>query len=174
MNVVRQGYSQDGYIIDQARLKDVPYGRRTSDYNGCGWIAAYNFLRCMGERTSVENVLSALSKRMFLGGLVGTNPLRLRRYLKKQGYPLHLALGKKNTIRAGDGAQAGVVLYRHCNGWHFVTFTRENAGSELRFLNASPGNERDIMPMATFLAQRNLAPVVAAFFIPIKNEATGD
>lgn len=46
---VKTPYSKDGFIIDQARLTNIRYGVFTSDINGCGWIAAYNFLKRMGE-----------------------------------------------------------------------------------------------------------------------------
>ena len=41
---IRTPYSKDGYIIDQARVTDIRYGALTSDINGCGWIAEFNFL----------------------------------------------------------------------------------------------------------------------------------
>ena len=46
---VKTPYSKDGYIIDQARVTNIRYGALTSDINGCGWIAEYNFLKRMGQ-----------------------------------------------------------------------------------------------------------------------------
>ena len=34
--LIKNSLSKKGYIIDQAKLNTIPYGKYTSDYNGCG------------------------------------------------------------------------------------------------------------------------------------------
>ena len=36
------GISPDGYIVDQDCFSSVRYRTMRADWNGCGWIAAYN------------------------------------------------------------------------------------------------------------------------------------
>ena len=152
--------SRDGYIISQYRTENVPYGRRTSNINGCGWIAAYNFFLCMGRPKSVEELTDALSRHSLFRGRLGTSPFRLRRYLKKQGYDLDVTLSVKKAADKAASARAGILLYRHSNGWHFVTFTKSDAPGRLRFFNASQGEGNHIPDMEAFLKKDNLSPVI--------------
>lgn len=159
------GYSKDGYIVDQARLKDVPYGCRTSDHNGCGWIAAYNLLRCLGDPATEAELTKALSRRSLFRGRLGTSPFKLIRLFKERGYQVKLYLGKKRAAANAAEAGTGLLLYRHRWGWHYVAFTRSGAGEELRFFNASPGNERHVEPMAALLARDSAAPFAAVLAV---------
>ena len=36
------GFSDDGYIIDQDYFDEYEYRTMQASINGCGWIAAYN------------------------------------------------------------------------------------------------------------------------------------
>ncbi|MEG1524170.1 MAG: hypothetical protein RRZ24_02060 [Clostridia bacterium] len=155
----KAAYTDDGYIVNQACLHDVRYGCRTSDCNGCGWIAAYNFLRSLADDAPEEEVARALSSHALFRGLLGTSPFRLRRYLKRRGYAIHSYIGPKKVVWAAETARAGILLYRHSSGWHFVAFVRVDARGGLRFFNASPGNAQHILSMQTFLTVCNRTPL---------------
>lgn len=156
---IASAYSADGYLVDQSRITDVPYGCRTSNQNGCGWIALYNLLRNFGEPVPHEALTRALSRHALFGGLLGTSPLRIRRYLRRHGHPMDAALGLRRVIAASERASAGILMYRHRGGWHFVAFGRQ-AGELLRFYNAVPGAEAYDRTMARFLQEQNRAKIV--------------
>ena len=78
---VKTPFSQDGYIIDQARVTDIRYGALTSDINGCGWIAEFNFLKRMGKPVDEKTIADELIRHTLFRGLVGTDIFRLRRHL---------------------------------------------------------------------------------------------
>ncbi len=152
MDINREAFSDDGYLINQHKLEDVPYGLRTSKESGCGWIAAYNFLRAMGRDTHWPYIHAALSGRGIGRGMLGTGPFRLYRFLKRQEFPaLTYVFGRKKALRLTmDGLRAGMLLYRHRTGLHYVAFADAGAG-QFRFFNAIPGQERHIESMESFL-----------------------
>ena len=144
-------FSADGYIINQDKTAHIPYGGQTSAYSGCGWIAAYNFLRAMGAGQNLDP--AALSRALATGwfkGSAGTGPFRLKRYLEGRGYRFATACTKKGAAALAPNAKAGILLYveaRH--GLHFVTFLAHN-GAEKRFLNAEYGAEAHYTTVAAF------------------------
>ena len=159
--------SKDGYIISQYKTDNVPYGCRTSNRHGCGWIAAYNFFRIVGDPRPVDELTSALIKRSLFRGRLGTSPFRLRRYLRRQGHQTRLSLTKKKAAERAGIARAGILLYRHKGGWHFVAFESAGGAGRLRFYNASQGEERHYSTMERFLKKENLAPLVFLITIPV-------
>lgn len=156
--------SPEGFIIDQARVTDVRFGCRTSNVNGCGWIATYNLLRALGDPVSPGTVASALEKHTLLFGLLGTNPLGVRRELRRRGYPMQTALGRKRAVLACAQAVAGILVYRHSGGWHFVAFVRRESGL-LRFYNAVAGACAYERTMEAFLREQNRAKVVWLLYL---------
>lgn len=159
---IRTAYSPDGYIVDQTRVTDVRYGCRLSSQNGCGWIAVFNLLRCLGDPVPHEEIVAALSKHALLRGMLGTSPLRVKRYLKQRGHATRLYAGKRRAILAAETANSGILVYRHARGWHYAAFLRAEDGGELRFFNAGVHSGL-AMPMEAFLVERNLAPFVLLF-----------
>ena len=158
-------FSPEGYIVDQARVTDVRYGCRPSCTNGCGWIAVYNLLRCLGDPAPYEKIVAALARHSLFRGLLGTSPLRVRRYLRRRGYPVASVIGKRKVAAAAAGARGGILVYRHSGGWHFVAFERRAAG-RLRFYNAVAGACAYERTMEQFLTEQNLAKIVWLFSIP--------
>ncbi len=152
MDITREAFSEDGYIINQYKLEDVPYGLRTSKESGCGWIAAFNFLHAMGRDTHWPYIHAALSGGGIGQGMLGTGPFRLYRFLERQEFPsLTYVIGRKKALRlTKHGVRAGILLYRHRTGLHYVAFADAGAG-QLRFFNAILGNERHIDTMENFL-----------------------
>ena len=152
MESQREAFSDDGYVINQHKLEDVPYGLRTSRESGCGWIAAFNFLHAMGREVRWPYIHAALSGGGIGRGMLGTGPFRLYRFLKRQEFPaLTYVIGRKKALRlAMDDLRAGVLLYRHATGLHYVAFADAGAG-QFRFFNAMPGSTRHIETMESFL-----------------------
>ena len=61
MELDPKALSDDGYIIDQRRTKAISFGGCPSSKNGCGWIAAYNFLKALDRTPNPEVSRSDLS-----------------------------------------------------------------------------------------------------------------
>lgn len=161
---IRTAYSAEGFLVDQARITDVRYGCRTSDRNGCGWIAVYNLLRCLNDDADYSEIVAALARHSLFCGLFGTSPFRIRRYLKRRGHDTLTVFGKGRTAEIGECARAGILMYRHSGGWHFVAFAQAGDGV-LRFYNAVAGQACE-RTMERFLAEQNRAPIVWALYIP--------
>lgn len=151
MEIRAQAFTSDGYIVNQQFIEEVPYGRKTTAAAGCGWIAAYNFLHALGREAAWPAIHDALDGFMLFGGALGTSPFRLYRFLRRQGLPhLAMALGRGRALRAlMKGPHAGILLYRHQSGMHYVAFQPE--GACCRFFNAMPGDTPHVERMADFL-----------------------
>lgn len=144
--------SNDGLIINQSQLKTIPYGKYTSDYNGCGWIATYNVMKLLGEKVEVEEVLQYLNKYTILDGRFGTNPFGIKKYFQEQNYDFRYAFlsrrlqAKKNAI--------GIILYTDFKNIHYVAFRREDR--KFHFYNDIYGKEDDIRTLDEFLEGKKI------------------
>ena len=172
---VKTPFSKDGYIIDQARVTDIRYGALTSDINGCGWIAAYNFLKRMGQTVDGKTIADELIRYTLFRGLVGTDLFRLRRYFRRHGYRMPIQWHWNKKARLPEGTSAGVIWYCHKDGFHFVTFyaddaiaPKEDGEARFRFLNGHAGKESHIDTMRGFLTQNNVIPFAQILVWPRK------
>ena len=184
----RTPYSSDGYIVDQARLKEIRYGVFTSDINGCGWIAAFNFLKRMGQDVREQALADELIRYSLFRGLIGTDLMRLKRTLKRHGYRTRLKYRWNKNARLPEGTSAGLFYYWHKDGPHFVTFyadesipQSEDGEPRYRFLNAIAGKENHFDTMRGFLTRHNIIPFAVilvwsgrAVISPSKNPAAPD
>ena len=183
----RTPYSTDGYIIDQARLKSVRYGVFTSDINGCGWIAEFNFLKRMGQSAPEQALADELIRHSIFRGLAGTDLWRLKRTLKRHGYRMPLLLRWNKKARLPEGTSAGLFYYWHKDGPHYVTFYADESivpsvegETRFRFLNAHAGKENHVDTMRSFLTHNNVIPFAlilvrkGAPISPLKNPAESD
>ena len=161
---IKTPYSTDGYIIDQARVTDIRYGALTSDINGCGWIAEFNFLKRMGLSVTEKAIADELIRHTVFRGLAGTDTFRLRRHLKKHGYRMPIKFRWNKKARLPEGTSAGVIWYCHKDGFHFVTFYADEAiqpedgEARFRFLNGLAGKENHYDTMRGFLTKHNVIP----------------
>ena len=63
MELDPKALSDDGYIIDQRQTESISFGGCPSSKNGCGWIAAYNFLKALDRTPNPEVLLRRLLYR---------------------------------------------------------------------------------------------------------------
>ena len=143
------GFSADGYIIDQNFLTALPYRGGTSDRNGCGWIAAFNFLRTLGHDVPYEAVLRGMDAR-HRPPFPAATPMRvLRRYLGTQTDFRYIGR-KRDVPAAAVTSRAGILRYLEGFMPHFIAYVR--VGDRLyRFLNVRDGQEDITLPMEDFL-----------------------
>lgn len=135
-------YSEDGYLINQGLLSEVPYGRKNTKEIGCGWIACYNFLKFMGKPEEPLTVARGMEKMLLWGGYIGSHPLAVWWYLHRRGYRFQLAFtrrGMEQIVKSRTGKTAGVIAYWHGKGSHYAAFVRETPEEPVRFLNAVYG-----------------------------------
>lgn len=186
----RSPYSPDGYIVDQAQVTDIRYGLLTSDINGCGWIAVFNFLKAQGNTVNSQALADELIRYSILRGLAGTDLFRLKRMLRRHGYPTRLAFRRNKQARLPEGTDAGVILYVHKDGPHFVAFSRiqpvepardESGEVRFRFFNGIGGKSNHFDSMRGFLTTHNVLPFAliliwprAANCPPLKNPSGVD
>ena len=52
------GFSDDGYIIDQDYFDEYEYRTMQASINGCGWIAVYNIRHFLGHSVSFQAVMN--------------------------------------------------------------------------------------------------------------------
>ena len=147
MYVRPEALSQDGYIIDQRRTDNIPFGRFTSDRNGCGWIACYNLLKAMGQDPNPEELVERLDRTLPLGGALGVHFLALV-YALRQEKPC-FALRPIHGQLLAEQAKAGIILYYTGRRNHYVAFRREEDG-RLRFFGAVPGVQEHRLSLAEF------------------------
>lgn len=177
MEKQRTPYSQDGYIVDQARLTGIRYGVFTSDINGCGWIAAYNFLKTQGQPVQEQALADELIRYSVARGLMGTNVFRLKRVLRNYGYQTKFTIRRNKKPRLPEATDAGVILYIHKDGPHYVTFSRlqsviperDEAGVvRFRFFNGIGGKSDHFDTLRGFLTKHNVIPLAIILVWPQK------
>ena len=103
----------EGYIYNQSALKDIPFGNFTSDQKGCSWIAVYNALLALGDTPEAEDVINGMSNGPLfnaLKGELGTDPLVVNAYLKKQGYKTNFSWNESSTDEK-KFTDVNIILY---------------------------------------------------------------
>ena len=142
------GFSLDGYIIDQDCFGAYRYRGCTSDINGCGWVAAYNFLRAQGKAEDFEAVHREMNA-MFPLQIPGPTPMRvLRRYLRRHT-AYRFAAGRRAALNRARESAAGILRYWEGQEPHFISFVRTGTDS-FRFFNVADGQEELCLSMDRF------------------------
>lgn len=149
MTINQKALDPQGYIVDQRETADISFGGTPSNKNGCGWIAAYNFLKAMDQQPDPEAVLRSLEKTLLPGGKLGLNFFALVWYLKKQHIPLEASVTSFHAQQISERCKAGIILYRAGKTNHFAAFRREENGL-LRFYGAIAGKQCHDISMAGF------------------------
>ena len=63
---------ENGYLVRQSLMTEVPYGRRTVARAGCGFLAVYNTARFFGLPVRESEVWQYFHQGVFLGAVMGT------------------------------------------------------------------------------------------------------
>lgn len=105
-------FTRDGYINEQHRTAEIPYGRMTSAENGCGWIAAFNVLRHLeDEPPAPEWVAKSLLGGLVLWGYLGTWPFALINFLRGRGHQVRWSLKRSVQKQLAAESAASIFLY---------------------------------------------------------------
>lgn len=153
--------SKDGYIISQSRSGAIPFGEGQSDISGCGWIAAYNYMRAAGNTPDPYWLSARLAQGSRFKGNGGTGPRRLRRFMAQLGYPMRAAWGKQQAVELTHNAPMGILFYFYSVEPHFVTFIAvPGKPGTFRFLNAVDGAPNLTLTMDKFLRWFAFTPFI--------------
>lgn len=145
---MEKGFAPEGYITDQDCFPQLIYRGIGSNINGCGWIAAHNFLLALGMTPGYETVHRDMNA-FFPRQIPGPTPVRvLRRYLRRFGaFPL--AVGRKKSLATGRTCRAGILRYWEGKEPHFIAFVPQEGGL-FRFFNVCDGGEDMTLSLEEF------------------------
>lgn len=146
---LEQGFSEDGYIVDQDCFHALRYRTMPASINGCGWIAAFNLRRFLGQDVSYPEVLREL-EGMHLWNVPGPTLMTvMRAYLDRYVPQARETVGREEALAAAAASRAGVFRYREKREPHFVSYLRTEDG-RFRFFNVADGLEDCRMTMEEF------------------------
>lgn len=152
-------FDEEGFIINQGMMKDIPFGWFDTKAKGCGWIAAYNLLKMLGKETEMARCAKELEKGAFLGELMGENYFKLFAWLKKQGLDVSMSFPtNRSALKKIAASPCGIILYNHARGAHYVTYRNLGKGN-IQIYNAVYGKRSHVMNSAEFIRQFSLFPV---------------
>jgi hypothetical protein len=162
MELNPSAFSPDGFLLRQRDTGHIPFGVLTSDKNGCGWIAAYNFLRADLHPVKWDQVRRDLCHLLPFRGRIGANAFVLRAYLRRKGCRLHSAVELRGARRLIPRCRAGILLYETGHSRHYVAFQRR-PGNRLRFFNVNSPTGEVTMEFEEFYREFVRFPVFFLF-----------
>ena len=159
-----EGFSADGYITDQDCFHTLRYRTMPASINGCGWIAAYDLRRFLGQTEDWDTVRRELDA-MHAVRLPGPTLLGvMREYLTAHIPGIRETAGREEALAAAEKSRAGIFRYREGHEPHFVCYLR-TAGS-FRFFNVANGLEDVELSMAQFGREHLRGGLVVLFSLP--------
>ncbi len=161
---LEMGFSQDGYIIDQDCFSDFKYRTIPANFNGCGWIAAYNLRLFLGHSASYDEVRREMDEMHFLRVPGPTLMCVMRKYLKKHVPEVSETVGREDALNAAKESRAGIFRYREGLEPHFVSYIRKG-GNSFRFFNMADGLEDCVLPMEQFIKEHCAPGTVIVFTV---------
>ncbi len=144
------GFSSDGYIVDQDYFGDYEYRTIPASRNGCGWIAVYNMRHYLGHGTDFKEVIHEMDGMHTLRIPGPTTMPVMRAYLKKYIPEMEEQEGREAALTAARGSRAGILRYSEAEVPHFISFIRD--GDAFRFFNVNDGLEDFTSSMEMFFA----------------------
>ncbi len=142
------GYSQDGYIIDQDFFDEYEYRTLHASINGCGCIAAFNIRRYLGHGVSFDAVLQEMDRMHSLRIPGPTTMPVMRAYIRKYLPAMTEHEGRRAAREAAVRSRAGILRYSEAGVPHFISYIRSGEG--FRFFNVNDGLEDFTASMEAF------------------------
>ncbi len=118
----------------------VRMGFWKGNYNGCGWIAAYNYLNILNITVHPSFIVDYLENRgVIAGGMFGITPNSVSRFIKRRGIKVTSEyFPDKSKI---DGkikeAKVAVLFYAHSRGAHYITVKWDSLKNRFIIYNSS-------------------------------------
>ena len=125
---------KNGFIEDQNNYKDMHYGKKTMDYNGCGIIAAFN---AMYDLTGKHTISLPLMIDIFendgivMMGMFGTSPNSIKNFFIKQGFETISTTKEEEFNRIGDDFDSFILTFYNngsdiFNQVHIANISKKN------------------------------------------------
>ena len=171
MEIDPRALTEDGYLKDQDYLKNFPYGRYPTSFNGCGWVAIYNVEHAIGQSIAAEAVYEVMRKMLPYDGTQGTPFPTMVRYYAERNSPVARMYGSGETlIRAVReyGAPRGILRYMEGREPHYIAFVRVDAEApaRYRFFNAADGKEDFVETMEYFRSEHIRGRRIVRLLLP--------
>ena len=156
------GFSSDGYIIDQDYFDEYEYRTMSASINGCGWIAAYNIRHFLGHGVGFEVVMNEMDRMHSLRIPGPTTMPVMRAYVRKYLPAMTEHIGRDAAYGAACASSAGILRYTEDGVPHFISFIR--TGEAFRFFNVNDGLEDYVSSMEMFFANHVFPPHYVSVF----------
>ena len=156
------GFSSDGYIIDQDYFDEYEYRTMSASINGCGWIAAYNIRHFLGHNVGFELVMNEMDRMHSLRIPGPTTMPVMRAYIRKHIPDMTEHIGREAAFEAAKTSRAGILRYTEDAVPHFISFIR--TGEAFRFFNVNDGLEDYVSSMDMFFAAHVQLPHYVSVF----------
>lgn len=158
-------FDNKGFIINQSKLKIIPFKMFKTDKKGCGWIAVYNFLKIIHREKTIKEVSQNVSKYALFFGAIGQDIFTILYYLRKNNINVFLTpIFKRQCIRDIKMSKAGIILYIHSRGSHYVAYKNLGNGKCLLY-NVVYGKENHIMNIEEFYKKYSITPLGMLLFV---------
>lgn len=124
MDIPARCRDENGYLIRQSLMTDIPYGCRTAAEKGCGFMAVYNAARYFAQPVTESEVWQFFHDHVFLWGVMGTTVGHVCRGVYRFGM-------RVTGLRYRDlkGARAGILWYHTGRSRHYVLVRRCSDGT---------------------------------------------
>ena len=157
-----EGYSADGYLIDQDCFTAIRYRTMPVSWNGCGPIALCHLHRALGQEIPLPAVCRELEAlhRVNMPGPTSMRAMRL--YLAKHLPACREVQGREEALNAAAASDAGIFRYWEGREPHFISYMRTPEGT-FRFFNVADGLEDCRMSMEQFGEEHLRGGYVAVF-----------
>jgi len=142
-------FDQEGYLIDQGRMRSLPFGWFSTREKGCGWIAAYNLLKLNGKEQTMQETAEGLGRWGLAGEYFGENFFLLVFYLFRKGLRTKTAFGKTAARALMKKSRNGILLYSHGKGSHYTAYRVRSDGS-CYFFNVIYGKSGYVQTVDSF------------------------
>ena len=156
------GFSSDGYIVDQDSFGDYEYRTIPASRNGCGWVAVYNIRHFLGHGIDFEAVLHEMDQMHTLRIPGPTTMPVMRAYLRKYLPSMTEHIGRESALAAALKCRAGILRYTEADVPHFISFVR--VGDAFRFFNVNDGLDDYVCSMDMFFATHVRPPHYVSIF----------
>ena len=113
------GFIHDQNSGDAAQLK---MGYFTGDWNGCGWVAAYNVGVMVGQNFQPADIIRYYDSHggALVDGAFGVNPLAINMYLNSQGVKAKIDNAPIHIDAKIEASAVSILTYLHDSGGHYT------------------------------------------------------
>lgn len=157
----------DGLLLNQreAPASAFRYGFFRSGYNGCGWVAAHNACRILGDDVPPAEIISDFERYgAILFGLFGTSPAALTHFFRKRGYRVVTSAKRDRFDAMAKAADVSILWFWHRRGAHFIAlhptaqgFVGYNVYSDVRRPVLLGASVREFLEKRNYHAPRLIA-----------------